>query len=684
LNTSLKRIIIYAFILVLGIAIGRFITILPVTFFIELGKYLTASIIIILVILALIISLLYIYSNKIKEYIKSWAQTNNSPDKVIVKSIATLINKPEEELETIEETIYKARSWLIWTTSISWAYRILLIFLAGFSGLVGTLLLFNQNVLFEEQNVRLDQQTYLQEAERRSSLVYLFSDVMDRIDAEKKTGTSKLSNELVGRIIALSHAFKPYHYLQNDSLKSAPLSPERGQLLLFLLESNLDSLNYVSIFKRGDFSYAELEGFDLSERNLSFINLSNANLERAILDRSILINVHLENANLKNISAKNSNLSFSDFQHSDFTKANLYNSQLRGSFFQSCKFDYAQFRNADIRNSIFRDASMIEADFQEVKAGKKFSFRQVCSENRNRWDMDDRLPEEWLRFFGNSDDMSDVYSKNGGFKTVSFQNANLENANFKRARLLFSKFTGANLTNANFCSANFFETKFDSAKLSQVDFQYTILSPSLLKKAIEAKANIVGAIILPDCRDLARLSFTVNGEIITDSIELKSLLPNSNVVLKIPDEYCIDELDWIEIPHVPKNCRTQKEESYFSRLSPADISDIRPVYHPDSKIKLDSVYRATKDCRKLSSKDVFNFLSKYKTNYNSKYSKLSQIDSYSFFRYILEESNCNHYFQIRKRAEGEESCCQIYLMNITEHNQSKYWFLPGISYQCAK
>ncbi len=84
--------------------------------------------------------------------------------------------------------------------------------------LIPITLLYQQNRLLSKQNERLDQQTYLQEAERRSSLVFLFSNVMDAIDRELKDdynddGLRNLSPQLVGRIIALSTRLKPYRYL---------------------------------------------------------------------------------------------------------------------------------------------------------------------------------------------------------------------------------------------------------------------------------------------------------------------------------------------------------------------------------------------------------------------------------------------------------------------------------------
>jgi len=119
--------------------------------------------------------------------------------------------------------------------------------------LVQTYILSKQNEKLEYQNKRIEQQTFLQEAERRSSLVFLFNNVLDKIDQELKDQkgiTDTLSEPLIGRITALSKALKPYRYLDGDEIIEKPISPERGQLLISLIGCNLDSLTYRKSFPK--------------------------------------------------------------------------------------------------------------------------------------------------------------------------------------------------------------------------------------------------------------------------------------------------------------------------------------------------------------------------------------------------------------------------------------------------
>ncbi|MGH1385062.1 pentapeptide repeat-containing protein [Kordia sp.] len=144
-----------------------------------------------------------------------------------------------------------------------------------------------QNELITNQNTRLEQQTYLQEAGRRSSLVFLTNNVLDKMDDELKKTKNKdrnLSDQLIGRIVALSKSLKPYKYLENDSL-SMTVSPERGQLLVNLTKAKLGEETYVKIFEDADFSFSELSDMTFEDINFGDINLSNSFFDSIIFSK---------------------------------------------------------------------------------------------------------------------------------------------------------------------------------------------------------------------------------------------------------------------------------------------------------------------------------------------------------------------------------------------------------------
>lgn len=230
-----------------------------------------------------------------------------------------------------------------------------------------------QTSLIEHQNSRLDQQTYLQEAGRRSSLVFLFSNIMDAIDKELKDDYGQdsirnLSPQLIGRIIALSTRLKPYQYLDGDTLIGKPLSPERGQLLVSLVESQLDSNTYGQIFWKGRFEFAVLKEINLEDANLIGVDLKDANLERADL-----IWANLKGANLRGVNLKEACLVWARLEwaylknaylrEANLERANLYKANLKRANLYKTNLKFADLRGADLRGAKLRDVKTLNTLF---------------------------------------------------------------------------------------------------------------------------------------------------------------------------------------------------------------------------------------------------------------------------------------------------------------------------------
>lgn len=230
-----------------------------------------------------------------------------------------------------------------------------------------------QNQLIRNQNVRLDQQVQLDESYRRSSFIFLMSNIMDKVDEELKNapnGTRRLSDELIGRIAALSQALLPYRYLENDELTRAPLSPERGQLLFALVNSLLDESTYDKIFAKSNFSYADLKQANFSGAYLRNVNLeyahfpdavfSDVDMEFAKLNMADLSDTHLENVNLQGAQMKNVQLRSSEIVNVDFANANLQGvdlsqARINGNF-SNCRLDEVVLDDAEIEFALLDDA----------------------------------------------------------------------------------------------------------------------------------------------------------------------------------------------------------------------------------------------------------------------------------------------------------------------------------------
>lgn len=167
----------------------------------------------------------------------------------------------------------------------------------------------NQIELLSGQNLLIKEQSYILESSRRSALLFELTAILDEIDEEldvlhMNRGSSNLANSLPdqlsphleARIIALSRSLRPYRYLAGGEITERELSPERGQLLISLAETDLDISQVITL---GDFSSADLSGADLSNLNLTGAKLIGADLSRANLTMSDLSSAYLSYASLR-------------------------------------------------------------------------------------------------------------------------------------------------------------------------------------------------------------------------------------------------------------------------------------------------------------------------------------------------------------------------------------------------
>jgi uncharacterized protein YjbI with pentapeptide repeats len=243
------------------------------------------------------------------------------------------------------------------------------------------------------QNRRIDQQTYLQEADRRASMAASIDEVLNKVDEELKDAKNKkreLSPLLISRIIALSQSLKPYKYLEGDNLSEKLISIERGQLLKSLIVCELGINTLDKIFDTANFSYA-----DLSNSNLKGAHLRHANLEYADFSNSQMTGVNLIGANLKNTKfysvssccqtfpkgvmdceysgidfsfAKldNSIIQNSDFSGSEFFNTEINNVKIINTEFNSCRFNSCEFIKSNLRRVSFSDTDFIDVPFYSL------------------------------------------------------------------------------------------------------------------------------------------------------------------------------------------------------------------------------------------------------------------------------------------------------------------------------
>ncbi|MCE7924166.1 MAG: hypothetical protein DYG98_14025 [Haliscomenobacteraceae bacterium CHB4] len=145
---------------------------------------------------------------------------------VIIERIAdkVLADLPIEERGRIKHLLPRLANWFIWGRLRNWWWQWILGIFVSLGGITGTMLLMNQNELLNNQNALIQRQMSLEEANRRSALIVLMSNIMDKVDREieeqkrinPKDTVFSLSQSLIGQIAALSHSFKPYRYLNGE------------------------------------------------------------------------------------------------------------------------------------------------------------------------------------------------------------------------------------------------------------------------------------------------------------------------------------------------------------------------------------------------------------------------------------------------------------------------------------
>ena len=209
--------------------------------------------------------------------------------------------------------------------------------------LLPTTLMIYQNNLLKIQNKKIQDQTFLAEASRRSAQMFIMGDVLSDINTELDVrGSSILSNTLTGRVVSLSRAMKPYKYIdsRNDELIEKYISPERGQLLITLCKSTINRSFFVDeILQECDFTKSELTNANLIGKVLTEVNLDGSNLSSAELQGVDARRASLRNTNLTNVDLEDANLSFSDLTKADLSGAFLINTNLRKADLTGVKLD---------------------------------------------------------------------------------------------------------------------------------------------------------------------------------------------------------------------------------------------------------------------------------------------------------------------------------------------------------
>lgn len=237
----------------------------------------------------------------------------------------------------------------------------------GSGGLVAVLTLMflsRQTDAIENQTTILDQQTKLLEASRRSSQVFIMGEVLSDVHMELENPLNAkrtLSSAIIGRIIAVSRSMKPYYYLVDDSLINWPISPERGQLMISLLESSIDSTTLSYILSEASFDFSELsfyafDGDDMSEVDLSGSDLSDSEFRNLTIDKGMYTATNFEDSEFYKVLIHDSGFSETRLGAVEFTAVTM----------EACIFIGADFSRTEFRESYLTNSGCFGCDFSEA------------------------------------------------------------------------------------------------------------------------------------------------------------------------------------------------------------------------------------------------------------------------------------------------------------------------------
>ena len=365
---------------------------------------------------------------------------------------------------------------------------------AVLAALIPTAFIIVQTILLDRQNEKINLQNNLIEADRRGSLIILMSNVLDQMNNEIETLRDSnrvhydtvgypLTDPLIGRIAALSQGFRPYRFLEGDNLTDEATSPERGQLLLALVKSNLDSVTYNKIYLASNFSSADLSNTDLRDANLHDADFHDADLRNADLRNADLRNADLRNADLRNANLSDANLlntdqlnfylyivlfdvnhSGADLRNADLRNANLIGANLIGANLRNADLSDTNLSNADLGNTNLSNANLIGANLIGA------NLRNADLKNTS---------------------LNNASLSNVSFINASLNNANLSNANLSNADLIGANLSDANLRNADLRNADLRNTDFRNADLRDTDLRNADLLGADLRNADLRNASLI-------------------------------------------------------------------------------------------------------------------------------------------------------------------------------------------------
>jgi len=380
-----RRIKLIGFAIILFIGIGLGLTIgFNWLYIIGLSTYLTAILTTLIFIVGALAYLLLVYKDRILYKLFGVAKASNEEIfSSFFPSITTLYKKlahkteskeVDESMSGLEKGGRQILAYFAFRRTRTFILSLFFSLLLGLFGMVGTMLLLKQNELIKEQS-------HLIEGQRRSSLIFMLANIMDTIDeslAEAKDidyHPSRIVNKVtIARLAALSQSMKPIRYLEGNSLIENSLSPERGQLLLSLVNCKFDTtkntigtvLNKCS-FQQADLKHSFLEDVILQNAKLYQADLYNSNWIRVVIDSCVFYDANLASVTFYDNTFKNGFFTSLNIENGFITDSGFYNTSLSRNDFSNARVEYSEFINSTLHNENYTGSHLSNVVFEKCK-----------------------------------------------------------------------------------------------------------------------------------------------------------------------------------------------------------------------------------------------------------------------------------------------------------------------------
>lgn len=186
----------------------------------------------------------------------------------------------------------------------------------------------------------------------------LLNEVISMVRHELDTSANRtLSDETISFLSNSSKSFAPIQFRLSDSIVNHSLSPERGQLLIYLLTARIDSNSLAAILSKTEFNYADMRGVSLES-----VNLLRAKLSGSSFAGATLTDVDLSGSNLTETDFNTAHL-----QRVKFTGCNMVRSSMRWVKANDCNFSKARISGADLTLADISGSVLISTNAQNCR-----------------------------------------------------------------------------------------------------------------------------------------------------------------------------------------------------------------------------------------------------------------------------------------------------------------------------